>query len=195
MKAKISKNSFPSRREPYFWGSGGCQIQQNSEKNRWRKLEVFQITLGIDFLWILERFWRQVGSQNGTKIDTKGGWKNDEKMMMTRMATKSEKDDYACARPPCPESRGGGRRRAKPLLQGLGRMWSWKELGGWKNEACHLKVKPPVAQRAGGISGDQAAAQTHQNHKSQTEERPFELSWTDLIRPAEQVRSGVDRKV
>ena len=79
------------------------------------------------FFMDLERFWRQVGSQNGTKIDTKGGWKNDEKMMMTRMATKSEKDDYGCARPPCPESRGGGRRRAKPL-QGLGRIWSWKEL-------------------------------------------------------------------
>ena len=49
VKAKISKVSFPSRREPYFWGSGGCQIQENSEKNRWQKLEVFQITLGIDF--------------------------------------------------------------------------------------------------------------------------------------------------
>ena len=44
----------------------------------------------MDFSWILVRFWRQVGSQNGAKIDIKGGWKNDEKMMMTRMAKKSD---------------------------------------------------------------------------------------------------------
>ena len=40
--------------------------------------------------------------------------KNYEKNMMTRMATKSDIGDYGCARPPCPEPRGGGRRRAKP---------------------------------------------------------------------------------
>ena len=51
-------------------------------------LVLFQITLGIDFQWILERFWHEVGSQNGAKIDIKGGWKNDEKMMMARMAKK-----------------------------------------------------------------------------------------------------------
>ena len=27
----------------------------------------------------MERFWHQVGSQNGARIDIKGGWKNDEK--------------------------------------------------------------------------------------------------------------------
>ena len=51
-------------------------------------LGVFQITLGIAFLAILERFRHQAGSQNGAKIDMKGGWKNDGKMMMTRMAKK-----------------------------------------------------------------------------------------------------------
>ena len=91
-------------------------------------LVVFQITLGIDFLWILERFGHQVGSQNGATIDIKGGWKNDEKMMMTRMAKKLDMGGYECENHPCPEPRGGGRRRAKPLLQGLGRMWSWREL-------------------------------------------------------------------
>ena len=54
---------------------------------------------------------------NGARIDIKGGWKNDEKMMMTRMAKKLDIGGYACARPACPEPRGGGRRRAKPLLQ------------------------------------------------------------------------------
>ena len=52
-------------------------------------LVLFQITLGMDFLWILVEIWLQVGVQNGAKIDIKGGWKNDEKMMMARMALRS----------------------------------------------------------------------------------------------------------
>ena len=47
-----------------------------------------QITLGMDFRWILVGFWLQVGVQNGAKIDIKGGWKNDEKMMLTRIGEK-----------------------------------------------------------------------------------------------------------
>ena len=110
-------------------------------------LVVFQIALGIDFQWILERFWCQVGNQNGAKIDIKGGWKNDEKMMMTRMAKKLDIGGYECARHPCPEPRGGGRRRAKPLLQYRKKDWM-KELG----DGCwHASPKPPDAQRAGGI--------------------------------------------
>ena len=92
-------------------------------------LVLFQITLGMDFLWILVEIWLQVGVQNGAKIDIKGGWKNHEKMMMARMAKKLDIGGYEAARHPCPEPRGGGRRRAKPLLQGLGRMWSWKDEG------------------------------------------------------------------
>ena len=69
------------------------------------------------------RFWRQVGSQNGAKIDIKGGWKNDEKMMMTRMAKKSDIDGYGPARPDDFGPRGGGGRRGKPLPQG-----SWRKL-------------------------------------------------------------------
>ena len=91
-------------------------------------LVVFQITLGMDFLWILVEIWLQVGVQNGAKIDIKGGWKNDEKITMARMAKKMDIGSYGCKNHPCPEPRGGGRRRAKPLLQGLGRMW--KELEG-----------------------------------------------------------------
>ena len=52
-------------------------------------LVVFQITLGMDFLWILVEIWLQVGVQNGAKIDIKGCWKNDEKMMLTKMALRS----------------------------------------------------------------------------------------------------------
>ena len=61
-------------------------------------LVVFQITLGMDFLWILVEIWLQVGVQNGAKIDIKGGWKNDEKMMITRMAKKLDFGGYECAR-------------------------------------------------------------------------------------------------
>ena len=90
-------------------------------------LVLFQITLGMDFLWILVEIWLQVGVQNGAKIDIKGGWKNDEKMMMTRMAKKLDIGGYDCARRPV-QSPGEG--RAIPLLQRLGRMWIWKDLEG-----------------------------------------------------------------
>ena len=111
-------------------------------------MEVFQITLGMDVSWILVRFWRQVGSQNGAKIDIKGGWKNDEKMMMTRIAKKLDIGGYGCKNHPCPKPRGGGRRRAKPLLRYRKKDWM-KELedGCW-----HASPKPPDAQRAGGIN-------------------------------------------
>ena len=49
-------------------------------------LVLFQITLWMDFLWSLVEIWLQVGVQNGAKIDVKGGLKNDEKMMIARMA-------------------------------------------------------------------------------------------------------------
>ena len=116
-------------------------------KNLRKMLVFFQIALEIDFQWISERFWCQVGSQNGVRIDIKGGWKNDEKMMMARMAKKLDIGGYDCARNPCPEPRGGGRRRAKPLLQYSKKHWM-KELG----DGCwHTSPKPPDAQRAGGI--------------------------------------------
>ena len=76
-------------------------------KNLRKMLVFFQIALEIDFQWILERFWCQVGSQNGAKIDIKGGWKNDEKMMMTRMAKKLDIGGYDCVRNHGPEPRGG----------------------------------------------------------------------------------------
>ena len=68
-------------------------------------------------------------------------------MMMTRMAKKMEIGGYECKRNPCPKSRGGGRRRAKPLLRYRKKDWM-KELG----DGCwHASPKPPDAQRAVGI--------------------------------------------
>ena len=46
--------------------------------------------LGIDFLWILVDFWKQVGKENGTKIDPRRHRKSDGKMEGTKMATRCE---------------------------------------------------------------------------------------------------------
>ena len=63
---------------------------------------------------ILEGFSLQVGFQNRAKIDIKGCWRNYEKMMKTKMATKSDLDDHEEETPLGFEARGGGRRRGKP---------------------------------------------------------------------------------
>ena len=86
-------------------------------------LVVFQITLGMDFLWLLVEIWLQVGVQNGARIDIKGGWKNDEKMMMTRMALRSHMGESEWDRNADFRAWGGGGRRGKPLLQGSWRRW------------------------------------------------------------------------
>ena len=83
----------------------------------------------MDFTLILERPWLQDEVQNGAKIDIKGGWKNDEKMMMARMAKKLDMGGYECKNYTCPKPRGGGRRRAKPLLQYSTKDWM-EELEG-----------------------------------------------------------------
>ena len=68
-------------------------------------------------------------------------------MMMTRMAKTSDIGEYECIRHHDFGARGGGRRRAKPLLQYSIKDWM-KEL---RDGCCHASPKPPVAQRAGGI--------------------------------------------
>ena len=67
-------------------------------------------------------------------------------MMMTRMAKQLDIDAYETIRHHRFGARGGGRRRAKPLLQYSKKHWM-KELG----DGCwHASPKPPDAQRAGG---------------------------------------------
>ena len=48
--------------------------------------------LGIDFKWILVDFWRQVGRENGAKIDPRRHRKSDGKMEGTKMARRSKND-------------------------------------------------------------------------------------------------------
>ena len=45
--------------------------------------------LGIDFLWFLVDFWRQVGQENGAKIDPRRHRKSDGKVDSVKMAKKS----------------------------------------------------------------------------------------------------------
>ena len=54
-------------------------------------------------------FWLQVGVQNAAKIDIKGGWKNDEKMMMARMALTSHMGDHDTDFHLDTGARGGGK--------------------------------------------------------------------------------------
>ena len=46
--------------------------------------------LSIEFLWIWVDFWRQVGRENGAKIDPKRHRKSDGKMEGTKMAIRCE---------------------------------------------------------------------------------------------------------
>ena len=58
-----------------------------------------------------------MGSQDGTKIDEKRCWKNDEKTMTTKIAKKSNIGAYGGVGPDGFGAQGGGRRRGKPLLK------------------------------------------------------------------------------
>ncbi len=96
----------------------------------------FRIDLGV----ILAPSWGPKSNQNRLKMC----WKNDEKMMMTRMAKKSHTGDYGWARPDDFGARGGGRRRGKPLLQ------SWRmelerieRVGGMEDETKTLNHLSP----------------------------------------------------
>ena len=46
--------------------------------------------LGIDFEWILVDFWKQVGKENGAKIDPRRHRKREGKMDSMKMAKKSQ---------------------------------------------------------------------------------------------------------
>ena len=125
-------------------------------------LVVFQITLGMDFSWILVEIWLQVGVQNGAKIDIKGGWENYEKMMMARMAKNWKKVVTTARGTTIPDPRGGGRRRGKPLLQG-----SWRLNGCWVED--FTKVLDHLSPEAGGIS----LLQIFRNHFFFFQKRPL----------------------
>ena len=68
---EMLKFCFPSRREAQKRGSSNSQIHQKIMKNQCKKLEVFQIALGIDFLLIFGGFLLQVEGRNRVKIERK----------------------------------------------------------------------------------------------------------------------------
>ena len=67
--------------------------------------------LGIDFLWILVDFGRQVGRENRAKRHQKWHRKNDDKMKDSKMIKKSKKEALTTLDPRDPgpgEGVGGG---------------------------------------------------------------------------------------
>ena len=76
--------------------------------------------LGIDFLWILVDFWRQVGEENGAKIDPRRHRKSDGKVDSVKIAKKLQQAVTTLCETRGPEPWGGGRGRGKPLPEGRG---------------------------------------------------------------------------
>ena len=66
----------------------GSKLEVKSDKNR----STNGVHLGIVFLWILVDCWRQVGRENGTKIDPKRHRKREGKVDSIKMAKKSQQD-------------------------------------------------------------------------------------------------------
>ena len=67
--------------------------------------------LGIDFLWILVDFWKQVGEENGAKIDPRRHRKSDGKVDSVKIAKKLQQAVTTLCETRGPEPWGGGRGR------------------------------------------------------------------------------------
>ena len=65
-------------------------------------------------------FWRQVGRENGAKIDPRRHRKSDGKVDSLKMAKKSQQAVTRRGGTRGPEPRGGGRARGKPFPEGRG---------------------------------------------------------------------------
>ena len=70
-------------------------------------------------------FWRQVGRENGAKIDPRRHRKNDGKVDSIKMARKSQQDVLTRRYPRGLGPGGGGRGRGKPLPEGRGKRIDW----------------------------------------------------------------------
>ena len=81
-------------------------------------------------------FWKQVGRENGAKIDPRRHRKREGKMEGTKMATRCEEEAKRNRGPRGPEP-WGGRGRGKPLPEGRG------EGGSGKLPVLHSKPPQP----------------------------------------------------
>ena len=70
--------------------------------------------LGIVFFWFLVDFCRQVGEENGAKIDPRRHRKSDGKMEATKMARRSTNDALTTRGGGGPEPWGGPPRQGGP---------------------------------------------------------------------------------
>ena len=64
--------------------------------------------LGIDFLWFLVDFWRQVGQENGAKIDPRRHRKSDGKVDSVKIAKKLQQAVTTLSRLPSGAAEGWG---------------------------------------------------------------------------------------
>ena len=87
-------------------GSGGPSWEQKSIKNRSKREVNMGRHPGIDFLWILVDFWRQVGKENGAKIDPSRHRKSDGKVDSVKIAKKSQEAVTTLCDPRGPEPWG-----------------------------------------------------------------------------------------
>ena len=76
----FEKTLFFLRKNNDFEGSGDRSWEKKSMKNRSKNGVKMGRHLGIDFLWILVDFWKQVGRENGAKIDPKRHRKREGKV-------------------------------------------------------------------------------------------------------------------
>ena len=82
--------------------------------------------LGIDFLWFLVDFWRQVGQENGAKIDPRRHRKSDGKVDSVKIAKKLQQAVTTLPDPRGPEP------------------WVFPQLGKGKTPPQHGRVHPPT---------------------------------------------------
>ena len=64
-------------------------------------------------------FWKQVGEENGAKIDPRRHRKSDGKVDSVKIAKKSQQEGQTTRATRGPGPWGGGRGRGKPLPRGL----------------------------------------------------------------------------
>ena len=89
---KAAKQGMPIKPMVFndFGGLGGPSGEQKSINNLSKNEANFERHLGIDFLWILVDFGRQVGRENRAKRHQIRHRKNDEKTKGNKMGKKSQ---------------------------------------------------------------------------------------------------------
>ena len=116
-KRFFEKTRFFHGKKPLFSRFGGSKLEVKIDKKSIKKGVQHWKASWHRFFLILVVFGRQVGIENGAKIDPKRHRKNDEKKKGTKMAKKSQQVPATPQGPRGPGCRGG------PPLQGGPNLW------------------------------------------------------------------------